>query len=351
MNVDLVNTLEAVDMDTGEPVLPVVSTFRDIFEIKEDVLIKRPSVGLQKAKQVDVYLDRAKNLITKYEIVQKEHMQRGHKALYECMAQTYDYALDVFNSPLKVEIIDAMRCRMTNENGKRPSTKTPDMTLIVKYVVGETDRQLAHVYSRALRVAYDEDVPVTSLVSYIEAAGGISKITSSKGEQAKGKLQQKVIAERAELLRRLYVARGKLATSPSFIFNEPVLQWSIKTAKSKKQYEKEPFNETNDFIVVLAVQDEVTGQFRAVECNDFGASYEMGMFRYMAARITTDVDMMKANVQQVERLALGESLEERRERLLKSKEIEKEKRQKQHDENLKKMHKYSNEAAKSSESA
>jgi len=42
----------------------------------------------------------------------------------------------------------------------------------------------------------------------------------------------------------------------------------------------------------------------------------MGMFRHMAARITTDVKVMKKKVQAVERAAWGESLEERRERFL-----------------------------------
>lgn len=351
VNVNLANTPEAVDMDTGKPVLPVVSTFRNIFEIKEPEIEKRPTMGAKKAKQVEVYLDRATSLIAKYEVVQKDHIKRGHKALYECMAHTYDYALDVFNSPLKLEILDAMRSRMTNEKGKMPSTKTPDMTLIVKYVVGDTDRQLAHVYSRALRVAYEEDVPVTSLVSYIEAAGGISKITASKEEQAKSKLQQEIIAIRAELLRRYYVARGHLATSPAFIFNEAILQWSIKTAKSKKEHEKESSNETGDFIVVLAVCDSKTGQLRAVEGNDFGATFEMSMFRHMAARITTDLVMMKKKVQDIERTAWGECLEERHERLLKMEQEEQAMRQKQHDENLEKLRNNPKEAAKSSEPA
>lgn len=320
LNVELNQAIEAVDMDTGEPVLPVVSTFRNIFEIKEPVVEKRPSMGGKKAKQVEEYLNRATNLIAKYQIVEQDHMKRGHKALYECLASTYDFALDVFSSPLKEDILESMRERSKNTSGKMPSSKTPDMTLIVKYVVGDTDRQLAHVYSRGLRVAYEEDIPVTSLVKYIEDAGGISKITATTAEKAQKKLLQDTLAERAELLRRYYVARGYTSTSPQFIFNEPILQWDIKTAQSKKDGEKESSNETGDFVIMLAVVDPKTKKLRPVEGNDFGASFEMSMFRHMAARIKTDVVKMKVGVQNAERTAWGETLEERRERFLKEDE-------------------------------
>ncbi len=350
VNVNLENTPEAVDMDTGKPAVPVVSTFSSIFEIKEPALEKRPSMATKIAKKVEGFIERAASLIAKYQIVEKEHMKRGHKALYEFLANTYDFALDVFNSPHKTEIIDAMRWRIKNETGKMPSA-TPEMSVIVKYVADDADRQTVHNYSRALRVAFEEDVPVTSLVKYIEDAGGITKITSSKADKAKSKQNQETIAERAELLRRLYVARGALATSPAFIFNEPILQWSIKTAKSKKQDEKESSKETGDFVIMLAVLDEKTQMYRAVEGNDFGATFEMGMFRHMAARITTDVVKMKKKVQDIERAAWGESLEDRRERLLKMEEEEAEKRQKQHDENLEKMRNHPKEAEKSSEPA
>ncbi|HQU07412.1 MAG: hypothetical protein B7X47_05330 [Ferrovum sp. 34-44-207] len=288
LTVELNQTPEAVDMDTGKPVLATPNTFRDIFEIKETVVEKRPTMSAKKEKQVKVFLDRAASLIAKYDIYEQDHMKRGNKALYECMEYTYDYALDVFNSPLKEDILDAMRWRTKNTTGKMPSASTPPMTLIVKYVFGDTDRQKAHIYSRALRVAYDEDVPVTSLVKYIEDAGGVTKITGTKADKAKTQLQQEILAERAELLRRLYVARGELATSPEFVFNEPILQWDIKTAKAKKANEKESSKDTGDFVIMIATYDRKIGKYRAIEGNDFGAPFEMGMFRHMAARITTD---------------------------------------------------------------
>jgi hypothetical protein len=317
VNVELNQIPEAVDMDTGKPVLPTPNTFRDIFEIKETVVEKRPTMGAKKEKQVKVFLDRAASLIAKYNVYEQDHMKRGNKALYECMEYTYDFAVDVFNSPLKADILDGMRWRTKNTTGKMPSESTPPMTLIVKYVFGDTDRQKAHIYSRALRVAYDEDVPVTSLVKYIEDAGGVTKITGTKADKAKAKEQQSTLTERAELLRRLYVARGDLATSPEFVFNEPILQWDIKTAKTKKANEKESSKDTGDFVIMIATYDRKSGKYRAIEGNDFGAPFEMGMFRHMANRITTDVKAMKKGVQAAERAAWGESLEERRERILK----------------------------------
>lgn len=351
VNVELNQTPAAVDMDTGKPALPVVSTFRNMFEIKEAVIEKRPSMGAKKEKQVNGFLKRATSLIAKYEIVQQDHIKRGHKALYECMAHTYDYALDVFNSPLKAEILDAMRRNMKSTTGKMPSAKTPDMTLIVKYVVGDTDRQLAHVYSRGLRVAYEEDVPVTSLVQYIEDAGGISKITGTKADKAKNESHQKEIAERAEFLRRWYVARGCHATSPAFLFNEPILQWDAKTAKSKKKNEKESAGETGDFVIFLGVWDKSADKYRAIEGNDFGATYEMSMFRHMAARIKTDVAAMKKKVQAAERAVWGECLEERKARYEKEAIEAQEKAAKQNEEKLAKMRNYGKEAEKSAEPA
>ena len=317
VNVELNQIPEAVDMDTGKPVLPTPNTFRNIFEIKETVVEKRPTMGAKKEKQVKVFLDRAASLIAKYNVYEQDHMKRGNKVLYECMEYTYDFAVDVFNSPLKEDILDGMRWRTKNTTGKMPSASTPPMTLIVKYVFGDTDRQKAHIYSRALRVAYDEDVPVTSLIKYIEDAGGVTKITGTQADKEKTKLQQDTLAERAELLRRLYVARGELATSPEFVFNEPILQWDIKTAKTKKANEKESSKDTGDFVIMIATYDRKSGKYRAIEGNDFGAPFEMGMFRHMAARITTDVKAMKKGVQAVERAAWGETLEERRERFLK----------------------------------
>lgn len=353
LDVNLANTPEAVDMDTGKSVskLPAINTFRNIFEIAESVIEKRPSMGAKKAKQVETYLDRATSLVTKYQIIHEEHVKRGHQALHEFMANIYDFALDVLNSPLKDDILDAMRWRIKNHTGKMPSAKTPDMTLIVKYVIDDADRQLVHVYSRGLRVAYEEDVPVTSLVKYIENAGGISKITASKTQQDHNKQSKEELDERAELLRRMYVARGTLATSPEFIFNEPIVGWSIQTAKSKKKDQKEPAKETGDFVIFLASYDEKSQKYRAIEGNDFGASFEMGMLRYMAARLPANIKSMKKYVQKVERSAWGECLEERHERLLKMEQEEQAMRKKQHDENLEKMRNYPKEAAKSSEPA
>lgn len=351
VTVELNQTPEAVDMDTGKSALPVISTFRNLFEVKEVVIEKRPSMGAKKDKQVQVFLERATSLIAKYEVVQEDHIKRGHKALYECMAHTYDYALDVFNSPLKQEILDAMRWRMKNTTGKMPSAKTPEMTLIVKYVIGDTDRQLAHVYSRGLRVAYEEDVPVTSLVQYIEDAGGISKITGTKADKAKSESHQKVIAERAELLRRWYMVRGCHATSPAFLFNEPIVQWDAKTAKSKKKNEKESADETGDFVIFLGVWDKDANTYRAIEGNDFGATYEMSMFRHMSARIKTDVAAMKKKVQAAERAVWGECLEEREKRLFDKVAEDQEKRQKEHEENLEKMRSYAKKARQSAEPA
>jgi hypothetical protein len=338
--VELEQTPGAVDMDTSKPVLPVVSTIRSLFEIKEPVIEKRPSMNKLKEEQVNVFLDRAANLAAKCQIYEEEFIKRGNKALYECLEYTYDFAVDVFNSPLKKEILQGMRLRVKNTSGKMPSASTPDMTLIVKYVFDGADRQTAHIYSRALRVAYEEDVPVTSLAKYIEDTGGVTAITGTQAEKAQKKLSQDDISERAELLRRAYVARGYLATSPEFIFNEPIVQWTAKTSKSKKANEKESSNEAGDFVVMLAVIDTVTGKYRAVEGNDFGATFEMNMFRHMANRISTDSATLKKNVHAVERAAWGETFEERRVRFEKESEEQKAKvNTKEYQDNLKEQHK------------
>ncbi len=125
--VELEQTPGAVDMDTSKPVLPVVSTIRSLFEIKEPVIEKRPSMNKLKEEQVNVFLDRAANLAAKCQIYEEEFIKRGNKALYECLEYTYDFAVDVFNSPLKKEILQGMRLRVKNTSGKMPSASTPDI--------------------------------------------------------------------------------------------------------------------------------------------------------------------------------------------------------------------------------
>lgn len=311
INVELNTSLNAVDIDTAS-VMPVAQTnFRNFYEITQPKLVKRPSMKEEKQKQVQAFIDRGNGLGTAYEVVEQDGLKRGNKVLYNYLSNLYDFALDIFNSDIKDVILDAMRHKIKQSTGKLPSSKAPLMTIIVKYVVRYVDRQTAHNYSRALRVAFDEDVPVNELVKFIENAGGIAKITGTKAEKKEQEIYRQEVNERAVLLHRLLLARGHDTALPVFDYDDAIVQWGIKTENSKKEGENESNKDTGDFVIFLAVYDNESKKYRVIEGNDFGAPFEMSMFRHMASRIANNNAALKNNVQSLERSIWGSSQEDR----------------------------------------
>lgn len=311
INVELNTSLNAVDIDT-DTVMPVAQAdFGNFYEIIQPKVVKRPSMKEEKQKQVQAFIERGNGLGTAYEIVEQDGLKRGNKVLYNYLSNLYDFALDIFNSDIQDVILDAMRHKIKQTTGKLPSSKAPLMTIIVKYVVRYVDRQTAHNYSRALRVAFEEDVPVTELVKFIEDSGGIAKITGTKAEKKEQEINRQEVNERAELIRRLLIARGHDNALQVIDYEQAIQQWSIKTENSKKEGEKESSKDTGDFVIFLSFYDKEIKKYRIIEGNDFGAPFEMSMFRHMASRIANKNEAMKKSVQALERSILGYSLEER----------------------------------------
>lgn len=103
---------------------------------------------------------------------------KANDALYDLLADIMRFSNQVLGSDSKVEILSKMRSALSKKHGIKTQRNSPDLTIIVKYVV-RTSRKTAHVYARVLDMAYRQDVMADELADFIRQNGGIDRIRES----------------------------------------------------------------------------------------------------------------------------------------------------------------------------
>lgn len=149
---------------------------------------------------VQNFLDEGEALKAKLDSHRTE-TNRSNAALYALLAEVYAFALSVGDSLLHEVIVFRMEQALMRANIK-VMENTPYMTLVVKYIL-RSDRQTAHTYSRALRVAQEEGIASADLVAFLTNAGGVNKVTMSKAEKAAAEAVRTTNAKRLTAYRQM----------------------------------------------------------------------------------------------------------------------------------------------------
>lgn len=129
----------------------------------------------------------------------ENYIVKANDVLYRLLADLMRYSDQVLGSDSKLEILSQMRSTLSKKYQIKVQKNTPELTVIVKYVV-RTNRKNAHVYARVLDMAYRQDVMADELEDFIRKNGGIDRIRESNTnleavskKKAKGEQELKFI--------------------------------------------------------------------------------------------------------------------------------------------------------------
>jgi len=108
----------------------------------------------------------------------ENYIVKANDVLYRLLADLMRYSDQVLGSDYKLGILSKMRSTLSTKHNIKVQKNTPELTIIVKYVV-RTSRKNAHVYARVLDMAYRQDVMADELGDFIRQNGGIDCIRES----------------------------------------------------------------------------------------------------------------------------------------------------------------------------
>lgn len=264
------------------------NTFNELFEIAGTTSIALAPSGRKSAREKEVE-DTLKNcdlLAEKHRKYNDDYIVRGNQALYEVLADIYKMAIQLDRSDFKHEIHAKMR-NILKERDIKVQTNTPDLTLIVKYVVG-ADRKRATNYARVLKIALTEGLPPEELAGYISRRGGIGQIFETEANCAAQDLGKKMTKDRLELMKE-YLHLSQWESPVEFKFDKPIIVHNDhKMTKA----------EESSFAFFLTDYDHEKQVYRVISGHDFGRTYEDCVLRFILKGATGDVEKIKAGTAQ-----------------------------------------------------
>ena len=158
----------------------------------------------------------------------ENYIVKANDVLYGLLADLMRYSDQVLGSDAKLEILSKMRSTLSAKHKVKVQKNTPELTMIVKYVV-RTNRKNAHVYARVLDMAYRQDVMADELEDFIRQNGGIERIRESNTNL------EAVAKKRARNEQELNFIRALMrekVTTPITEFEIPV-EWSSEVHDSR----------------------------------------------------------------------------------------------------------------------
>jgi hypothetical protein len=261
-------------------------TFGQLFATKAPNPKAKPSDKDRKHAEVKAICDEGLTIAAEHDQFNNDHVLRTNKALYVMLTKIYEYTLRINESPLKEQIIEAMRDDLKGKKIKTTS-KTPWITTVIKYVV-HTDRQTASNYSRVINVAFGNDLAVDELSDFIEQRGGITKIHKTDAVIEDDKVRRENLQGRMDALRDMIISRA-LAEGVEIDSDDNTLAFPIAAGTKEK---KESSKYTGDFVVMLTVYDAASETYRIGLQVDFGRPFEDSIMRHMQSRLAMTTEEM-----------------------------------------------------------
>lgn len=260
------------------------NTFNELFEIVGTTSVASAPSGRKSAreKEVEDTIKSCDLLADKHRKYNDDYIVRGNQALYEVLTDIYKLAVKLDKSDYKHEIHAKMRDILRQRNIK-VQTNTPDLTLIIKYVVGG-DRKRATNYSRVLKIALTEGLPPEELANYISRRGGIGQIFETEAKSEAHQLGAKLTKERLALMKE-YLRLSQWEDPVEFKFDKPILVHND---------HKKTKAEASSFAIFLTDYDHDKQVYRVISGHDFGRTYEDCVLRFILKGATGDVEKIKA---------------------------------------------------------
>lgn len=274
------------------------NNFNDLFEIGATTKVIPIPTGRKskREKEVEDTVKHCDLLAEKHSKYNDDYIVRGNQALYELLADIYKIALALDKSDYKHEIHSKMR-KILKDRDIKVQTNTPDLTLLVKYVVG-SDRKRATNYSRILKIALTEGLAAEELASYISRRGGIGQIHETEANSVAKEMGTKMTKERLELMKE-YLLLTQWEDPVEFKYDKAILQHND---------DKQTKSETATFAVFLADYDHDKKVYRVISGHDLGRTYEDCVLRFIIKSATGDVSKIKAGITRYKKMLLEKNL-------------------------------------------
>lgn len=223
-------------------------------------------------------------LAEKHRKYNADYIVRGNEALYEVLTDIYKMAVQLDKSDYKHEIHAKLRA-ILKERDIKTQMNTPELTLIIKYVVGG-DRKRATNYSRVLKIALMEGLPPEELSSYISRRGGIGQIFDTEANSIAHEFGKKLTKERLALSKE-FLLLSQWVDPVEFKYEKAILQHNDhKMTKS----------ENASFAVFLADYDQTKDVYRVISGHDLGRTYEDCLLRFIIKDAVGDVEKIKEGI-------------------------------------------------------
>ncbi len=274
------------------------NTFNELFEIVGTTSVAAAPSGRKTAreKEVEDTIKSCDLLADKHRKYNDDYIVRGNQALYEVLTDIYKMAVKLDKSDYKHEIHAKMR-DILKQRDIKVQTNTPDLTLIIKYVVGG-DRKRATNYARVLKIALMEGLPPEELANYISRRGGIGQIFETEANSEAHQLGTKLTKERLALMKE-YLRLSQWEDPVEFKFDKPIIVHNDhKMSKA----------EESSFAIFLTDYDQDKQVYRVISGHDFGRTYEDCVLRFILKGATGDVQKIKAGTAHFKKKLLDANL-------------------------------------------
>lgn len=247
-------------------------------------------------KQVNEAIAECDLLAAKSKQYEQDFIVLGNQALYDLLAGIYAFALKLEKSDFKYEILSKIKDQLKAKE-IRVQTNTPDLTVLIKYVVG-SDRKRAANYSRILKIALEERLAPSELAGYISRRGGIGEIHETELRAEARELGTKFSKERLDLLRE-FLSLQQWEDCTEFKYEKPIFQHNS---------DKQTKSENATFCVFIADYDQDKDVYRVINGHDLGKTYEDSLLRLIVKGATSDIANIKKGVLRYKKKLLDENL-------------------------------------------
>lgn len=249
-----------------------------------------------RVKEVNEAIAECDSLAQKCQQYEQDFIVLGNQALYDLLAGIYAVALRLDKSDFKYEIFSKMKDHLKSKE-IRVQTNTPDLTVLVKYVVG-SDRKRATNYSRILKIALEERLAPTELAGYISRRGGIGEIHETELKAEAQELGAKFSKERLDLLRE-FLSLQQWEGCAEFKYDQPIMQHNT---------DRQTKADNATFCVFIADYDRDKDVYRIINGHDLGKTYEDSLLRLIVKSATSDIATIKKGVLRFKKKLLDEDL-------------------------------------------
>ena len=260
----------------------VTESFNQVFGA-QSVAIPTPRIT-PKEKEVTATIKECDLLAEKHSNYEEEFIVRGNKALYDLLQGIYGVALRINKSEFRLETISMLRSALSERNIKT-QLNTPDLTILIKYIVGSNRRNAAN-YSRVLRIALEDKVPADALSSYVSRRGGMSQVQTTEGKANSKQSLRDTNKEKLALVKE-FLFLSQFESGVEFEYNKPITVCNAARQTS---------SETSTFCFFLADFDSSKNVYRIIQNYDLGRSYEDNVLRFIIKDAANDLDAIKGGV-------------------------------------------------------